>query len=217
MSDLFPKWTNRLPVKVLAGLAVVSTAATAGVWYYFSPEYTRVGYAPLQPVAFSHNVHAEQLGLDCRYCHAGVEQSWYSPVPASSVCLNCHVQVLKDDPRLAPARESVATGTPIPWVQVHKLPDYVHFNHAVHVRRGVSCFSCHGPVHQMDEVREAKSLSMTFCLDCHRRPEAHLRPPAEVFHLNWQPASPDRQLAEGRQRAREWKVRRLEYCSTCHR
>lgn len=217
MSDIFPKWTNRLPAMVLVGAVVVGTAATAGVWYYFTPKYTRVGYSPLQPVAFSHNTHAEQLGIDCRYCHNGVEKSWYSNVPSSSLCMNCHSQVLKDDPRLEPVRQSAASGEPIPWVQIHKLPDYVYFNHSVHVNRGISCFSCHGQINQMDEVSEAQPLSMTFCLNCHRNPEQNIRPPEQVFNLNWRPASPTQQLAEGRRLVEEWKVQRLEYCSTCHR
>ena len=101
MSDIFPKWTNRLPALVLAGAAVMGTVGVAGAWYYFTPKYSRVGYQPIQPVSFSHNIHVDQLGMDCRYCHNGVEESWYSNIPSSSLCMNCHSQVLKDDPRLA--------------------------------------------------------------------------------------------------------------------
>ncbi|MCB1128829.1 MAG: cytochrome c3 family protein, partial [Verrucomicrobiae bacterium] len=171
MSDIFPKWTNRLPALVLTGAALVGTAAVAGAWYYFTPKYSRVGYQPIQPVAFSHNIHVDQLGLDCRYCHNGVEKAWYSNVPSSTLCMNCHNQVLKEDARLALVRESAASGTPIPWVQVHKVPDFVYFNHSVHVNRGISCVHCHGQVNQMDEVRHAQPLSMSFCLECHRHPE----------------------------------------------
>src|ERR1700752_3913025 len=126
MSDIFPKWTNHLPLKVIIGLMLVGSSVTAGVWYYFSPKYTRVGSQPIQPVAFPHSVHVDQVGLDCRYCHSAVEKAWYSNVPASSTCMNCHNQVLKDDPRLASIRESAQDGKPIPWVQIHKLPDYVY-------------------------------------------------------------------------------------------
>ena len=157
MSDVFPKWTNRLPLLVLVGLALVGTAVVAGVWYYFTPKYTRVGYQPIQPVAFSHAVHVGQVGMDCRYCHSAVEESWYSNVPAASSCMNCHNQVLKESPKLELVRQSAATGEPIPWVQVHKVPDYVYFNHSVHVRRGISCVECHGPIHQMDEVYHAQA------------------------------------------------------------
>ena len=217
MSDIFPKWTNRLPLKVVAGGLLMATSAVAGIWYYFTPAYTRVGYQPVQPVNFSHNIHVEQLGLDCRYCHNGVEKSWYSNIPAATTCLNCHNQVLKDDPRLALVRESAASGAPIPWVQIHKAPDFVFFNHSVHVNRGVSCVHCHGQINQMDEVYHAKPLTMTMCLECHRQPEAFLRPPAEVFNLNWRAESPSRQLADGNRFVKEWNVQRLENCSACHR
>ena len=144
MPAIFPKWTNQLPALVIVGGMLLGTSVLGGVWYYFSPKYTRVGYQPIQPVAFPHSVHADQLGIDCRYCHSAVEKSWYSNIPTATTCMNCHNQVLKDDPRLALVRESAATGKPIPWVQVHKVPDYVYFNHSVHVNRGVSCVHCHG-------------------------------------------------------------------------
>jgi hypothetical protein len=217
MSDIFPRWTNRLPLQILAGGAVTAASVVAGVWYYFTPEYTRVGYQPIQPVSFSHNIHVDQLGMDCRYCHDGVESSWYSNVPASATCMNCHNQVLKDDPKLALVRESAVSGKPIPWVQIHKTPDYVYFNHSVHVNRGVSCVHCHGQINQMDEVFHAKPLGMAFCLECHRQPEAFLRPPGEVYNLNWKPESPTRQLADGARFVKEWDVKKLENCSACHR
>src|SRR5437867_12670892 len=109
MSDIFPKWTNRLPLQIAIGALLVGGAVTAGVTYYFTPKYTRVGYQPIQPVAFSHNIHADQLGLDCRYCHNAVEKSWYSNVPSSSTCMNCHNQVLNDSHRLELVCESGAT------------------------------------------------------------------------------------------------------------
>jgi len=222
MSAVFPKWTNRLPVFLLAAVLLVGTGVVAGVWYYFTPKYTRVGYQPLQPVAFSHRVHVEQLGMDCRYCHSDVERAWFSNVPASATCMNCHNQVLKDDPRLALVRESAATGRPIPWVQVHKLPDYVYFNHAVHVNRGVSCVECHGRVDQMDEVYHAQPFSMAFCLDCHRDPAAKLRPLDKITDLAWQwsadPAqAAQQQRAQGAKFVHDWKVESLQSCSACHR
>jgi hypothetical protein len=222
MSDIFPKWTNRLPGMVLLGAALGGGGLTAGLWYYFTPKYTRVGYQPIQPVAFSHSVHADQLGIDCRYCHNGVEKSWYSNVPTAATCMNCHSQVLPTDPRLALVRESFATGKPIPWVQVHKVPDYVYFNHAVHVNRGVSCVHCHGPIHKMDEVYHAKPLSMAFCLDCHRNPGPNLRPPDKVTDLDWA-YSPDpvaaaqQAQASGAQLVHDWKVNASQNCSACHR
>src|SRR5213592_722552 len=146
MSAIFPKWTNRLPVMIITGLLLLASALTAGVWYYLTPRYSRVGYQPIQPVSFSHATHNGQLGIDCRYCHNAVEKSWYSNIPAASTCMNCHNQVLKDDPRLALVRESAASGKPIPWVQIHRVPDFVYFNHSVHVNRGISCVECHGQI-----------------------------------------------------------------------
>lgn len=222
MSAIFPKWTNRLPLIIVVGLFLVGAAVTAGVWYYFTPKYTRVGYQPIQPVSFSHAIHVDQLGMDCRYCHSAVEKSWFSNIPASSACMNCHNQVLKDDPKLTLVRESAQSGKPIPWVQVHRVPDYVYFNHSVHVARGVSCVNCHGQVNEMTEVYHAKPLSMAFCLDCHRNPAASVWPPDKVTDLNWKWSDNPRQnqelqMANGEKFVHDWKVESLESCSTCHR
>ena len=216
MSDIFPKWTNKLPSRVLVGLALLGTAAVIGVTYYFTPKYTDVGYQPVQPVFFPHSVHADQLGLDCRYCHHDVEKSWYSNIPGAGVCMNCHNQVLAADNRLAPIRESSTNNTPIPWVQIHKLPDFAYFNHSVHVNRGISCVECHGQVHKMDEVAQAKPLSMRFCLDCHRNPAASIRPPEEVFNLDWQRPE-DFTKTRGQEMVRHWNVNPSQSCSACHR
>jgi len=217
MSDIFPKWTNRLPLMIIVGVLLVGTGVTAGVWYYFTNKYTDVGYMPIQPVAFSHSIHADQLGVDCRYCHNAVEKSWYSNIPAASVCMNCHNQVLKDDPKLALVRESYASGKPIHWVQIHKLPDYVYFNHSVHVDRGVSCVECHGQINKMDEVYKAKPLTMSFCLECHRDPAAHLRKPELITDLDWKAASPEAQKEEGKKLMEQWHTESLQNCSACHR
>src|SRR5208282_5408082 len=215
MSDIFPKWTNRLPRQIIIGALLMGTAVTGGVTYYCTPKYYRVGYQPIQPVAFPHSVHVSQLGLDCRYCHNAVEKAWYSNIPATSVCMNCHSQVLKDDPRLAVVRDSFATGKPIPWVQIHKLPDYVYFNHSVHVNRGVSCVECHGQINKMDEVAQAKPLTMSFCLDCHRNPAAHLRPPDKITDLDWKwnddpQKANELQRLHGQKLLQDWKVESLQ-------
>lgn len=221
MSDVFPKWTNRLPGQIIAGLLLVGAAIVIGVTYYFTPKYTRAGYQPTQPVAFSHAIHADQLGLDCRYCHNAVEKSWFSNVPSASVCMNCHNQVIKEDPRLALVRESHLSGAAIPWVQVHKLPDYVYFNHSVHVNRGVSCVECHGPVHKMDEVYHAKPFSMAFCLECHRDPASKIRPLDKITDLDWgiddSAEESDMRRKQGEQLVHDWKVESLVNCSACHR
>lgn len=222
MSAIFPKWTNRLPLLIVVGGGLVATAVTAGVWYYFTPKYFRVGYQPVQPVAFSHATHAGQLGVDCRYCHNGVEKSWFSNIPSSSTCMNCHNQVLKDDPRLALVRESAATGKPIPWVQIHRVPDFVYFNHSVHVNRGISCVECHGRIDQMDEVYHAKPLSMSFCLECHRDPAAKIRPLDKITDLAWTPSgdpatAEEWHKTEGKKLVDHWRVESLQNCSACHR
>jgi hypothetical protein len=201
---------------IIVGVILVGTAVSAGVWYYFSPKYYRVGYQPIQPVPFSHAIHAGQLGMDCRYCHTGVEKSWFSNIPAASTCMNCHSQVLKDDPRLALVRESAATGKPIEWVQIHKLPDYAYFNHSVHVNRGISCVECHGRIDQMDEVYHAKPFGMAFCLECHRHPELKLRPEDKITDLGYS-VSEQKQLEFGNKAKQEWKVESLQTCSACHR
>lgn len=193
-----------------------------GAWYYLTPKYARVGYQPTQPVAFSHAIHSDQLGIDCRYCHDDVEKSWYSNIPAASTCMNCHNQVLGNDARLSLVRESFQTDKPIPWVQIHKTPDYVYFNHAVHVNRGVSCVECHGPLNKMDEVFHAKPLSMAFCLDCHENPSAKLRPPDKVTDLDWKwsedpKAASELQKLHGPQLQKDWNVESLRTCSACHR
>jgi hypothetical protein len=222
MSDVFPKWTNRLPLQILIGALVTGPAVVGGVWYYFTPKYTRGGYQPQQPVAFSHAIHVDQVGMDCRYCHDDVEKAWYSNVPSAAVCMNCHTQVLKDSPKLELVRESAATGKSIPWLQVHKVPDYVYFNHSVHVNRGISCVHCHGQINALDEVRHEKPLSMAFCLECHRDPAGFIRPADKVTDLKWSWSDDPRTAAEmqkahGQKLVNDWKVQSMESCSTCHR
>jgi formate-dependent nitrite reductase cytochrome c552 subunit len=211
MPQIFPRWANLLAPKLGLLAVLVGTVAMAGVTYYLTPKYTRVGYQPKQPVAFSHKIHGEQLGIDCRYCHNHVDGSWFSNIPAASTCMNCHSLILKDDPKLALVRESFATGKPIPWVQIHKVPDYVYFNHSVHVNRGISCVHCHGEINQMDEVQHAKPLSMSFCLECHRAPEQKIRPVDLVTQLDW------KGQVDGKQLVHDWKVQPGQSCSTCHR
>jgi len=216
MSDIFPKWTNKLPQQIIIGVLLVGTTVTAGVWYYLTPKYARVGYQPIQPVAFSHAIHADQLAIDCRYCHDGVEKSWFSNVPSASTCIKCHKIVLATDPQLELVRQSATNGVHIPWVQIHKKPDYVYFNHAVHVNRGVSCVHCHGQVNKMDEVYHAKSFTMTFCLDCHRHPERYLRHPRDVYNLDLK-IDPKTQAEQGLKFVHDWKVMSSHNCSACHR
>ena len=215
--NAFPKWANAVPWKMVVALLFIGTAVTAGVTHDATPEYFNRGYTPDQPVAFDHSLHVGQLGMDCRYCHTFVEKSGTSSVPSTNTCWNCHSVVKKDWPTIAPIRESIESGKPIQWVKVHKLPDYVYFNHAVHVNRGVSCVECHGQVNEMKVVGQAKSLSMSFCLDCHRNPEEHVRPLDKVFDLNWKAASPEAQVEMGTRFVHDWKINPPQSCSGCHR
>lgn len=182
---IFPRWTNWIPAIVVVGLLTGGPATVFAVWYWFSPAYTDVGYAPEQPVPFSHKLHAGELGLDCRYCHYTVEKSPKAAIPPTSVCMGCHLLVQPTSPRLRIVRDSAKTGTPIPWVRVHLAPDYAFFDHRAHVAAGVGCQSCHGSVDQMTVVRQVQPLSMSWCLDCHRDPNPHLRPRSEVTNMKW--------------------------------
>ena len=187
MANFFPRWTNWLPLKILVCGIVIVCGLTGATWYYVTPKYTRVRYEPIQPVPFPHDVHVSQLGMDCRYCHSFVEMAAHSNLPNTQTCMNCHTQVQKDNPKLEPVRASWKTGNPIEWVQIHRTPDYVFYNHSAHVNRGISCFSCHGPVNHMPVVYHAKPHSMAWCLECHRHPENFLRPDDQVFNLDWKP------------------------------
>jgi len=216
---VFPRLANYLlPVIVLmalGGAAYMPVFVGVG----FSPKTTAVGYQPQQPVPFSHEQHVGQLGMDCRYCHTTVENAAFAALPATQTCMNCHTAIRSDSPRLEPVRQSWATGKPVEWVKVHDLPDYAYFNHASHVNKGVGCVSCHGRVDQMAVVRQVAPLSMSWCLDCHRAPEQHLRPVDQVTNMSWRPPDGD-QLKLGLKLKEEYKIRDSFYmtaCSTCHR
>ncbi|MEN9841965.1 MAG: hypothetical protein RL376_1765 [Verrucomicrobiota bacterium] len=218
MSNLFRKSVNKLPLQILIFIGLTVGIVTAGITYYATPKYTRVGYAPTQPVPFSHALHAGQLGVDCRFCHVGVDKSGVSSVPSAQTCMNCHSIIKTDSPLLAPVRESYATGNPVPWVKVHQVPDYVYFNHSVHIARGVSCVECHGQINEMDTLQHAKPLSMGWCLECHRAPETVLRDPKLVTDLNWKhPGGVDAQIEQGKKFVHDWKVQPPQSCSGCHR
>jgi len=217
MSNIFPKSANRLPLQIIIYLGVLVGIATAGVTYYMTPKYTRVGYAPIQPVPFSHAKHVQEVGLDCRYCHSNVDKSAHSNIPTAQTCMNCHSIVKSTSPLLAPVRESFEKGTPVPWVWIHTTPDHAYFNHAIHVNRGISCVECHGKVNEMDTVRHVQPLSMAFCLDCHRNPETRLRDPKDVFNLDSKTLAEQGRHKEAQEYLHNWKVKAPESCSGCHR
>lgn len=185
MPQIFPRKANALPAVSLMGALGGGLVVVLVVWYFFSPKFTDVGYQPEQPVPYSHALHAGEFAIDCRYCHNHVETSEHANIPSTQTCMNCHSQVRTESLKLLPVRESWAAGTPIPWVNVHFLPDYVQFSHAVHVNVGVGCESCHGRIDQMEEVALEEPLSMSWCLDCHRNPEESLRDPALVTQMGF--------------------------------
>ena len=214
MPQIFPKRANLYPILSLVGALVAGVAVIGLIWYYFSPEYTDVGYQPEQPVPYSHEVHVGKLGLDCQYCHTNVDKASFANVPSTETCMNCHSQVRTESEQLTNVMESWKTGTPIEWVNVHMLPDYAHFNHSRHVNVGVGCESCHGRVDQMEVVSQTEPLSMSWCLDCHRSPEESLRPPSEVTTMGWEPDS--NQVQKNLRRIEAEGIRPPTNCSSCH-
>lgn len=215
MALIFPRSTDKY-VKI--GGAVVAFLALSGVgaYAYFShPRVLDTGYSPVQPVPYSHKLHAGNLGMDCLYCHYTVDKSSYAAIPSTNVCMNCHEKIKPQSERLLKVRESYASGEPIPWVKIHKLPDYVYFNHQAHVTAGVSCLSCHGRIDQMAEVKQMQPLSMAWCLECHRNPAPNIRPAELVTKLSW---VPDRDAAEiGREIIAAKHINPPQNCSGCHR
>lgn len=214
MAQIFPKRANILPLASLLSVLVTGVVLVCGIWYYFSPRYTDVGYAPVQPVPYSHRLHANELGLDCRYCHSNVERAPHANIPATQTCMNCHSQIRTASPKLALVRESWAADKPIEWIRVHKLPDYAHFNHAAHVNVGVGCETCHGRIDQMEIVTQQQPLSMGWCLACHRSPEEYLRPVEEITTMGWTPAV--NQVSLNLERIRREGIKPPENCSACH-
>ncbi len=180
-----------------------------------SPYFTDVNVAQPQPVPFSHRHHAGELGLDCRYCHTSVEQSSFAGLPPTSTCMTCHSQIWSNSPMLEPVRASFRTDRSLEWTRVNSLPDFVYFNHSIHVNKGIGCTTCHGPIDQMALTWRANTLQMSWCLDCHRHPERYVRPREFVFSTDYRP--PANQISLGRRLVREYKIQSLTNCSTCHR
>jgi len=225
-----------LPILILG---VVGTGPYIGAIWIFgaSADTLNTGYRPEQPVPYSHELHAGELGIDCKSCHTTVDKASFAALPSTDICMNCHnpeagLGVRKGSEKLQPLYESYETGKPVQWQKVHDLADYVYFNHSAHVNRGVSCKSCHGRVDKMDEkgVYQAENLSMGWCLDCHREPEQHLRPTDKVTDLAWKPsesplAGDAKTEAQAQLRVGEAMKKKLDIhdqaymtaCSTCHR
>jgi hypothetical protein len=212
---LFPKWVNTMRpiVAVLAagGLVYVIFLAVYGG----SGTTTNVGYQPVQPVPFSHALHAGDMGIDCRYCHNTVERAGHAAVPPTQTCMNCHAQIRAQSPKLLAVRESYAAGLPVNWLRVHDLPDYAYFNHSAHVTRGIGCVSCHGRIDRMETVYQDQPLTMGWCLACHRHPERFLRPVDAVTKMDWVPN--EAQDVLGRRLREVGNINPSTDCSTCHR
>jgi hypothetical protein len=219
MSQIFHHSTNTLSrLSIFGAVFALGFLAWAFATLDRSSYNTREHMAREQPVPFSHAHHVGGIGIDCRYCHTSVETSSFAGIPPTKICMNCHSQIWSTSPTLEPVRESFRTGNSIMWTRVNDLPDYVYFNHSIHVAKGVGCESCHGRVDRMPLTWQENSLQMTWCLDCHRDPAPHLRPRAAITVMGYQPAEPQETL--GPKLMKEYAVmdaRTLTSCNTCHR
>jgi hypothetical protein len=233
VSVLFPKWFNMFPTVMALGGVVGATTAVTGMWYYATPKFFAVGYEPVQPGGgFNHQLHAGQLGLDCRYCHTKVEDGSEANIPNVATCIGCHEEGRLSALATKPAhrgkteflREAYKSDASVEWRRVHKVPDYVrNFPHSTHIKAGVSCFSCHGAITEMPVVHQVESLSMSWCLDCHRSTAPHLVEPSKVTQLAWvrdelekRKAKGDAGLAEGAGLATKNNLNPPENCAACH-
>ena len=215
MAQIFPPWTNELPLRIAAVSLLAVGLVVPGIWYFFSPRWTDVGYQPVQPVEYSHRLHVGELRIDCLYCHATVDRAPAAVVPPTAVCMNCHGLVQRDAPTLAAIRDSASSGRPMRWGRVHAVPDYAFFDHRPHLRAGVGCATCHGRIDQMDRVAQAEPLSMSWCLDCHRNPDPYLRPADEVTNMEGTAPRDQAQLAA--RIKQEKRLRPPVDCTGCHR
>ena len=219
MAQLFSPGANVYSRVIIFGAIIL---VCGGGWatseIFWSPYTTYVNVPFEQPVPFSHKHHVGDDGIDCRYCHNSAEKSRFAGMPSSETCMTCHSQIFNDAPVLAPVRQSLATNTPLKWNRVDDLPDYVYFDHSIHVAKGIGCSTCHGRVDQMPITWRVNTLYMKWCLDCHRAPQNFVRPRDKIYNPTWQPAQ-DRHLDRAKLVA-EYHIDttgRLTNCSTCHR
>jgi hypothetical protein len=216
MSQVFHRSLNIWSkVSIVAGGVFVTFLAWVVVTLSWSGYVTGQGVVVDQPVQFSHAHHVGSMGIDCRYCHTTVEESPFANIPPTKTCMNCHSQIWTNAPILEPVRASFRDNTPLEWTRVHDLPDFVYFNHSIHVNKGVGCTTCHGQVDRMPLMWQEKSLQMEWCLDCHRNPERYVRPREAVFRVDY--VAPPDQAELGKQLVAEYQIQKLESCSTCHR
>ena len=219
MPQFFPKSANMIALLSLIGVAAVAGGGLSIVIGTSHTAYnTDKGVYINQPVPFSHKHHVKGLGLDCRHCHFSVEESSFAGIPATKTCMTCHSQIWNEAPMLEPVRESYREDKSIEWIRVHDVPDYVYFNHSIHVAKGIGCATCHGQVDEMPLMKKAETLQMQWCMDCHWHPEMNLRPREEITNLDWEPPSdPDEHLALAKELAVAYNVQSKVNCSVCHR
>lgn len=217
-AQLFPPWATLVARIALVSLVVLPLAALGVLMaLQYTPYVTGQTVTPAQPVPFSHEHHVGGLGIECRYCHTSVENSRFAGLPPTHTCMTCHSQLWTNAGVLEPVRRSLAENRPIRWHRVNELPDYAYFDHSVHVRNGVGCTTCHGPVDSMPLMRQAAPLTMGWCLDCHRNPAPNLRSESEIYAGHWTP--PPDQERRGAELIRHYGIRteHLTDCSVCHR
>jgi Cytochrome c7 and related cytochrome c len=230
--QIFRRSTNTISRATIYGaIFVVAALLWAAAEIQRSPYVTYAGVARPQPAPFSHQHHVAGLGIDCRYCHTSVETSSFAGIPPTKTCMNCHSQIWTNAQMLEPVRESFRSGKSLVWNRVNDLPDFVYFNHSIHINKGVGCNTCHGPVDRMPLMYNYASLQMEWCLECHRAPQKHLRTRDQVFNMRYQPPSSGNrltvdgkdytdQIALGTDLAKKYRLRSvadITSCSTCHR
>ena len=216
MPQIFRRSANTLSKVSLVGLlSVVAGLILLAMVLGRSSYVTRANEYIEQPIQFSHLHHVSDDGIDCRYCHTSVETSPFAGIPPTKTCMNCHSQLFNTEPILEPVRASFREDKPLHWVRVHDLPDFVYFNHSIHVKKGMGCEVCHGRIDQMPLTLQARSLQMEWCIDCHRNPENYVRPRSEITTMGYRPPLP--QSVIGPQLVKEYGIQSLTSCSTCHR
>ncbi|HXE79417.1 MAG TPA: cytochrome c3 family protein [Vicinamibacterales bacterium] len=216
MPQIFDRHANNYARASIIGIVLfIAAALVSADRLSRSPYVTRADEFREQPLQFSHQHHVGGIGIDCRYCHTTVETSASAGIPPTKTCMNCHSQIWADSPFLEPVRESFRSGKPLRWLRVHDLPDFVYFNHSVHVKKGMGCSTCHGRVDRMPLMWQSASLQMEWCLECHRNPERFVRPRSAIFQMDYQP--PPDQLELGARLVKEYDIQKLTSCSVCHR
>lgn len=218
MAQVFSRTSNIITkASIVFGVIAIGGITALAAAIYQSPTVNQININKAQPIPFSHERHVSGNGIDCRYCHTSVEKSSFAGIPPTETCMACHSQILLGAPMLEPVHQSWLTGVPMEWTRVYDLPDFVYFDHSIHVAKGVGCTTCHGAIDQMALTFKANTLYMGWCLQCHKAPENFVRPKDKVFDVAWTP--PADQVAQGRKLVQEYGIKtdQLTNCSVCHR